>query len=571
MASTASAQDTFSRYPFDPVTYPNCARGHDYALDVVSGKIVASKTIIGACKRYLNDLKRTDAEWFFDPATAEKFLRLVQKFGHVTGHWSTANIIYEPWQCWVWMNIMGFLNKETKFRRFRIAHAEVARGNGKSAMASLACLYFLCLDNPNGNQISTVATKKDQARIVLDASRAMARKNLSFLRSKGVKVLAHSIIHQASNSSIRALSSEASSLDGLNDVLAVCDELHAMRPETFDVIYSGMSKRSDSLTLCITTAGFDVDSIGYFQSSYAKKVCLGEVSDEQFFAAVYCIDDNDEWDDPKVWVKANPNLGVSVDPITIQAKIDKAQVTPRDIPNIKVKHMNTWISEVHAYYDLKKWDECYDPNLKIEDFIGKGVRLGIDLASLVDICSIGLVFKDKDDNFAIFDKSYMPEETLANLRNALLDDSVAKGFLTATPGAAINNNRIREDIEKMGKEYRVIEALYDPWNATEMAQNLANKMEVVKIAMNTGNLSEPTKKLDALMREKRLRHNGSPLLRWCIGNVVAKEDANGNVFPKKSHSKLKIDPAIAIIMGLAGWLQSNEKESIYERRGIRSI
>lgn len=571
MSNLKSGEKSPDSYPFDQTKYPNCARGHKYALDVVSGEQAASKTIIGACRRYLNDLTRENVEWHLDPDVAEKFLRVVQKFDHVTGHWSTSNVVYEPWQCWVWMCIMGFVHKGTKIRRFRIAHVEIGRGNGKSLMASVACLYFLCLDNPNGNQISTVATKKDQARIVLDASRAMARKNASFLRTKGVKVLAHNIIHPSSNSIVRALSSEASSLDGLNDVLAVCDELHAMKPETFDVIYSGMSKRPDSLTLCITTAGFDVDSIGYSQSTYAKKVCLGEVSDDQFFAAVYCIDDDDEWDDENVWVKANPNLGVSVDPITIQAKIDKAQVTPRDIPNIKVKHMNTWISEVHAYYDLKKWDECYDPDLKIEDFLGKGVRLGIDLASLVDICSIGLVFKDKDDNFAIFDKSYMPQETLSELRNALLDDAVAKGFLTSTPGAAINNNKIREDIEKMGKDFRVIEALYDPWNATEMAQNLANKMEVVKIAMNTGNLSEPTKKLDALMREKRLRHNGSPLLRWCIGNVVAKEDANGNVFPKKSHSKLKIDPAIAIIMALAGWLQSNEKESIYERRGIRTL
>ncbi len=571
MAIKVSWQRSADQYPFDPAKYPFCTKGHDYALDVTEGLQVASKFVLGACQRYLNDLTRSDMEWHFNPEVAEKYLRLVQKFNHVTGHWSTATVVFEPWQCWVWMNIMGFVHKDSGFRRFRIAHVEIARGNGKSLMASQAALYFLCLDNPNGNEISTVATKKEQANIVLHAAQSMARKNASFLRTKGVRVLAHTIIHPSSNSKIRALSSEASSLDGLNDVLAVCDELHAMKPETFDVIYSGMSKRSDSLTLCITTAGFEVDSIGFEQSAYAKKVCVGDVPDDQFFAAVYCIDEDDAWDDEEVWVKANPNLGVSVDPVTIRAKVDKAAVTPRDVPNIKVKHMNTWISEMHAYYDLKLWDACADPTLKIEDFLGKSCRLGIDLASLVDICSVGLVFRDADGNYVVFDRSYMPEDTLKSLRNPLFDNAVANGFLHSTPGAAINNNQIRKDIELLAKQHRVIEALYDPWNATEMSQNLANKMEVVKIAMNVGNLSEPTKRLDALMREGKIRHNGSPLLRWCIGNIVVKEDANQNVFPRKSSPKLKIDPAIAVIMALAGWLQDSTKKSIYEERGIRSL
>ncbi len=104
-----------------------------------------------------------------------------------------------------------------------------------------------------------------------------------------------------------------------------------------------------------------------------------------------------------------------------------------------------------------------------------------------------------------------------------------------------------------------------------MAQKLSNKMEMVKIAMNTANLSEPMKKLDTLMREGKIRHNGSPLIRWCLGNVVAKEDHNGNVFPRKSHTKLKIDPIIAILIALAGHLQDTSKESVYEGRGIRTV
>lgn len=550
--------------------YPNCVRGHQYALDVVAGKIVACVYIKGACARYLKDVTNEDADYFFDYDAAEKYLRSVQKFDHVIGHWKSKNIVFEPWQCWVWMNIMGFKIKSTGFRRFRIAHVEVARGNAKSAMASQAALYFLALDNPNGNQISTVATKKEQARIVLDSARAMARKNDSFRKHTGVKVLAHSLLHQKSNSIVRSLSSEHKGLDGLNDVLAICDELHAMKRDVFEVITSGMSKRADSLTLCITTAGQDVHSVGYSQSVYAKKVSNGEVEDDQFFAAVYTLDEKDDWEDESVWIKANPNLGISVDVTTLKAKVDKAIVTPADIPNIKIKHMNVWIAEAQAFYDQNFWDKCADPTLKLENFKGKPCRLGIDLASHIDITSTAILFRE-GDTYYYFDKSYLPEETVRSAKNTLYDECVARGYLTATPGAAINYDYIRGEAEAIAKDHRVLECLYDAWNATETAQKLSNKIEMVKIAMNVANFSEPMKKLDALMRSGKFKHVGSPLTRWCLGNVVAKEDHNGNVFPRKSHVKLKIDPIVALLMALAGWLQDEEIESVYETRGIRTL
>lgn len=547
-----------------------CKKGHQYALDIISGKIVAAKTVIGACERYLRDLDNDKADFYFDVDDAEKYLRNVQNFQHVEGHWPTKNIVYEPWQCWVWMNIMGFKMKATGFRRFRVAHIEVARGQGKSTMASQAALYFLALDNPNGNSISAVATKKEQARIVLDSARAMAQKNGSFLRHTGTKVLAHTIIHPESNSVVRALAADANSMDGLKDVLAICDELHAMDRDVFEVITSGMSKRKDSLVLCITTAGSDTHSVGYTQSTYARKVASGEASDDTFFAVVYTLDEEDDWADETVWIKANPGYGVSVDPVTLRAKVEKALITPADVPNLRIKHFNQWIAEANAFFDQKAWDKCEDKTLNIEDFRGKLCRLGLDLASHVDITSIGIIFKEKD-TYYIFDKSFLPEETVRTTRNDLYKEAVANGYLTETRGAAINYESIQAEILELNKKFRVIECMYDPWNATETAQKLSDKLEMVKVAMNTGNLSEPMKKLDALIRSGKVRHNGSPLLRWCLGNVVAKEDHNGNVFPRKTHEKLKIDPIVALMMALLGWISSDDAGSVYEERGLRTL
>lgn len=556
-------------FPESKLKYPFCYRGHQYALDVISGKIVASIYVIGACKRYLKDIQDNTKYFYMDWDAAEKYLRLVQKFEHVIGKWNTAQIIYEPWQLFCWMNIMGFKNRTTGYRRFRIAHIEIARGNGKSLLASQCALYMLALDNPNGNQISTVATKKEQARIVLDASRAMAQKNPSYLQHTGVQVRAHTLVHKKSNSIMRALSSDHSGLDGLNDVLAICDELHAMSKDTFEVIYSGMSKRKDSLTLCITTAGQDVSSVGHEQSSYAKKVCLEAHDDDQFFAIVYTLDENDDWRDEKVWIKANPNLGISVDLETFRAKIEKAKITPSDVNNIKIKHLNIWISEANAFFDTKAWDLCEDKTIKLSDFSRAQCRLGIDLASHIDITSIGIVFR-KDGKYYIFDKSFIPEETVENEKNSLYESCIGNGHLIKTKGAAINYEHIQGYAEELAVNHNVQECMYDAWNATETAQKLSNKIEMVKMAMNVANFSEPMKKLDSLIREGKVVHNGSPLLRWCLGNVVAKEDHNGNFFPRKSNVKLKIDPIVAILMALAGWIQDGE-ETVYEERGIRYL
>jgi phage terminase large subunit-like protein len=262
---------------------------------------------------------------------------------------------------------------------------------------------------------------------------------------------------------------------------------------------------------------------------------------------------------------------VSVDLDSLRAKVNKAKSTPSDVPNIKIKHLNLWISEAKAFYNLNVWDKCYDPKLKFEDYHGKQARLGLDMASHIDLTSIASVFRDSDGSYVVFDKTYIPEETVREKGFSLYENCIASGHLISTKGAAINYKFIEDEVLDHRKKLRIIECLYDPWNSTEMAQNLSDRVEMVKIAMNVGNLSAPMKKLDALMREGKIRHNGSPLLRWCLGNVVAKEDHNGNVFPRKSHEKLKIDPVIAILMALAGWLADEKQESVYEQRGIRSL
>lgn len=555
---------------FNKEKYPNVYSGHNYALEVVSGKIPSSIYVVGACKRYFKDLEK--GFYIFDKDKAERYLKLTQRFQHVKGkNWKTSNVTYEPWQNFMLMNIMGWVDPRTNERRFRISHVEIPRGQGKSLVASQMALYFLALDNPRGNEISTAGVKVEQARIVLDSARAMAKGSPDYLKATGVEVLAHKIVHTKSNSFVRALSSDDKSLDGLNDVLCVIDELHAVSKDLFDVIYSGLSKRSDSLLLCISTSGFNLEGVGYSQSVYAKKVATGEVQDDQLFSIIYTIDEGDDIFDPISWKKANPNWGVSVDPITFEAKANKAKITPSDVTNFKTKHLNLWCGEAKSFFSTEAWDKCADTSLRFEDFYGHKCYVGIDLASKIDLSSFVYVFR-KDGTYYIFDKTFIPEVTVTQARSPLYENCIGTGHLIATPGEAIHYPKLKDDFLTTAKNVKIINALYDPWNATSFAQDCQNeRIEMVEFRMNTANLSEPTKNLDALIRQGKVRHNGSPLLRYCLGNIVAKEDAAGNVFPKKTNEKLKIDPIIALIMAIASWMNEKEETSNYATRGIRFV
>lgn len=559
----------------DKTKYPYTFKGVLYAFDIVLGEIPACQEVLGACKRFIKDMERipidSECPFYFDPERSEKYLRLTQKFKHVIGRWKDPYINYAPWQCFIWLNIMGFVSHATGERRFRTAYVAVPRGSGKSTMASQCGLYFMALDNPNGNSIGCFATKKDQSRIVLDAARAMARGNQKFLTECKVKVLAHKIEQVHTNSSMVALSSDHNGLDGRADILAICDELHAMKKKTFETVESGMSKRTDSLLLCITTAGYDVDGVGYSQHSYACKVATGIVDDDTYFSICYTID---QFDDPLAetsWIKANPNLGVSVDAINFAAKAKKAKESPSDFANFKIKHLNIWVSEAQAFFNINKWDLCADKSLKFEDFYGKKCFIGIDLASKVDLSAFVFVFF-QDDKYYVFAKAYIPEVTVKESRNAIYETCVGTGHLIATPGEAIHYPKLEAEFVEIAKKLRVDEALYDPWNATEFAQRVTKeRINMTEFRMTTANLSEPTKMLDALIRERRVVHDGNPLLRYCIANVVAKPDNNENVFPKKSNEKLKIDLAIGLIMGIAGWISQEDTSSVYESRGLRIL
>ena len=576
-----------------------------YAIDVVGGSIAACKWVVAACLRQLDDLARQQTPEFpfvYEPARGEKVCRMIELLPHIKGRWKSPTIRLEAWQIFIVMTVFSWVWATTAhadedvrsrdgYRRFRTAYDEVPRKNAKSTLSAGVGLYMVAPDGEQGAECYSAATTRDQARIVANVAQAMARRTPQYRDYFGVEVTAHQINAPDTDSLFKALSADDDSLDGLNPHFACVDELHAHKTRgVWDVLETATGSRDQSLLWAITTAGSNRAGICYEVRTYLTQILTAvlkrhadiceargykvdgaSVDDETFFGLIFTIDDGDDPHSPATWAKANPNLGVSVKADDLERKSRKAQQLPSALPNFLTKHLNVWINADSAWMDMRRWDACADPSLKMEDFAGDQDITALDLASNIDIAARMNSFcrmlpeKNKDGetvmrrHYYLFGKFYVPEDVVEESDNSQYAGWVESGRLIATDGGSIDQNEIQDDLRADAEVYRIRELAYDPFQATKFISELeAEGFTAVQIGSTVQNFSAPMKLIEALVKEKRLHHDGDPVLAWMVSNVVAHVDKKDNVFPNKSTAKAKIDGAIAMIMCIARWERSED-------------
>lgn len=570
-----------------------------YVDGVLSGEIPACKWTKAACRRQRDDLERAAAgDWLyeFSEQRAEHVCRFIELLPHVKAEWAGRPITLQPWQIFILTTAFGWLKAGTPFRRFRTVYIEVPRKNAKSTLSSGVALYLVTADREPGAEVYSAATTREQARIVFDDARDMALRTPPLRQRFGVRAFAHSIASQFREDRadgtvaeytglFRALSAEGSTLDGLNVHAAIVDELHAHKKRAvWDVIETATGSRAQSLLWAITTAGVDTSGICYEQRTYVTRLLntvlrghkgLGYpikgtfAEDETYFGIIYTIDDTDEWTDASCWAKANPNLGISVKPDDIRRLADKAIRMASARSNFLTKRLNVWVNAAQAWMDMRKWDECADPELRIEQFLEQDTWISLDLASKRDIADKVNLFQRQIDgrtHWYAFAKHYLPEEACSEDVNAQYVGWKTDGWLTATPGNVTDYDVIEADIEADMSRFNVREVPFDPWQATQLSSHLTDKgVPMVELRQTVQHLSEPMKEFEALVLDGRFHHNGDPVLTWMVGNVVAKRDAKDNIYPRKESEDKKIDGAVAIIMGLARAMFAQEAGSFWEK------
>lgn len=553
-----------------------------YAEAVVAGDIVACRWVQQACRRQLDDLARFKGKaspYRFNPALtdregrtyapADNLCAFIERLPHVKGPLADQPIQLEPWQVFILSTVFGWVKPDGK-RRFRRSYIEVPRGNAKSTLSSAVGLYMLAADGEGGAEVYSLATTRDQARIVFGDAQTMARKSAGFRSRFGVAVGAHNIHVLASGSKFEPLSSEGSTLDGLNIHFGCVDELHAHKTRTvYDVVETGTGKRDNSLLWIITTAGSNRAGICYEVRTFVTKVLDGVIADDSQFGIIFGLDTEDDWATEAALIKANPNWNTSVRPDVLLPLQAKAMRLPSAVNNFKTKHLNAWVNADTAWLDMRAWDACADVGLGVEDFAGQPCWIGLDLASKVDIAALVLVFAHPtiDGAYAVFGRYWLPEATVAATENSQYAGWARSGRVTVTPGNVIDFGWIESELLELVSRFEVQCVAFDPFQATQLSTRmLAEGLPMLEVRPTVLNFSEPMKTLEALVLQKKLAHDGDPVLAWMASNVVAHLDAKDNIYPRKERPENKIDGIVALIMALSQALTGGgaTARSVYE-------
>ena len=548
-----------------------------YAVDVTGGKRPACKWEVLSCQRFLTDLTRDDFQYRYNEDRAERACRFIETLPHTKGKWSGKTIKLEPWQCFITCNLFGWENTKKAdvaqdhhphLRRFRRAFVFIPRKNGKTTYAAALGLLMLTVEAEPGAEVYCGATSMDQANEVFRPAKAMAKKSVFLQENFGLEVMASAIVHEGDLSFFHRLIGKPG--EGQSPYCAIHDEYHEHQTsEQVDSMDTGMGARQEPLQLIITTAGTNISSPCKELDDYTRKVLEGVFTDERLFAIHYTIDTGDKWEDFSTWIKANPNLGVSVTEDFLKEKLKDAvqRVSQQNIN--RCKHLNEWMNVSTAWMNTTVFHKCANKALSIELFKGVPCWAGLDLARKIDMASRVLLFR-KDDMFYGFWRHYLPEDTINLPQNKHYQTWAKEGWLTAIPGATTDFQMIEDDLKADNDIYPITELCYDPHAATYLIQNVMlwlGEDKCVEVLQSPVHISEPMKELESIIYADRFRFNGDPVLAWMMSNVIIKQGKTSGptkaFYPTREKEAQKIDGVVALIMAMKRAMTAPENHDSY--------
>ena len=556
-----------------------------YMQDVLRGKIDVSVYAKKAVERHAGDLKKKKFPYVFSP---EEGQRVIDYFGflrHSKGEWAGTVFRLEPWQQFLLYVIFGWRKKSDGTRRFRTVYLEVPRKDGKTTIAAGVGLYLVDGDEEPGAEVYVAATKFDQAKIC--HSEAIRMVKSSPLLRDHITIHRNNLSIEETNSKFEPVGRDHDTLDGLNIHGAIIDELHVHKTrEMWDVIDTGTGSRRQPLIFCITTAGFDRNTICWENHQYVEKILDGIVEDETFFGMIYGIDEGDNWNDEKIWAKANPNYGVSVYAHDLKRKAKKAEEMPSALNAFLRKHLNIWTQSETAWLTHELWAACASP-VDTDGLKGRICYGGLDLSTNIDVTAFVLVFppETEHDQYKVLCRFFIPQDSIeARVRRDQVpyDVWVRQGFIMATPGNRIDLAFVINQIDQDATTYDLMQIAYDRWGAAQIVNDLQDlgydkqpgdddeqiARCLVRFGQGYASMSPPAKELERLVLGKEIAHGGNPVLAWMMSNVIMSEDPAGNIKPNKEKSSEKIDGVVALLMGLDRAIRHQHEKIVYNDRGI---
>lgn len=539
-----------------PVNIPH--KFTEYAEDCLAGRVVVGEYVKLAARRYLDMFSNPD--YYFDQEAAERPVKFAHHLKHFTGKFAGKHFDYLPWQKFFIYGVFGFKHKSDHTRVVRNVYLQIARKNGKTALIAAICLYLLICDKEPNASIMIGSPTRDQSKICYEMCTNFA---YSINDKNFLKIMRNGVEFPSNMGRITTISSEAKSGDGYNISTGLIDEFHAMPDSAlYDVMVSSMGMRTQPMMVMITTAGFDLSS----QCKTVHDTCVDILhnikKDDSFFALIYEIDQNDDWQNPDVWCKSNPSLDVTVTSSYLENQILQAKNNPSLETSVKTKNLNLWCQSAEVWIPDDKIYSLMEPLTleKIKDYGCEYCYVGVDLAAVSDFTSLSIIATNGEKYFAkTF--TYLPTDSLTTHYNRELYRQWANaGFLIKTPGNVTDYDYIIKDMKKINEILPIQTVYYDSYNATQWAISATEQgFPLEPYSQSLSSFNAPTREMERLLLSNKIIMDKNPITAYCFRNVTLKEDYNGNVKPIKSagnKAAVKIDNVISMIQALAACIKN---------------
>lgn len=529
-----------------------------YAVQIAKGEIEVCRNVRLACQRFLNQLENKEWEWEFDPDYPTHVLNFASALKHTKGPQAGQPVVLEPFQILFICAIYGFRSKKDHSQRMvRDVILFIPRKAGKSTLTAIIALYEL-ICGETGAEVFTLATNREQASIVFDASKAFVESMPAEL-SQMFHISKYQISKAGdSQSMFRALSRDTKKTgDGKNPSCVIVDEAaQIVDRNAVEVLHSGMVARQNPLRIYITTASFTKDTKFFEDMQMLESILCGDVKENpRWFGLLYGLDPQDDWKDTKTWAKANPMHGISVFQEAIEQRAEEAKHKPATLNEFLCKTLNVYVSANTAWIDRQYWDDAiFDLSQETREPID--VFIGFDLAATRDLNAVCVLKRYAEDEYYADFQFFLPEQALDLIPKHYLDIfrlAISSGVLKLTEGNVMDDREISDFIKAQCEKYNVKEVGYDAYNAASLVARLHDAgIPVKKVGQGMAVLNNPSKYVEKLILQKAIKHNGNSFVGWQISNAEVFTDVNGNIKVRKNEAdkSAKVDGVIAMIIAM---------------------
>lgn len=425
-----------------------------------------------------------------------------------------------------------------------------------TSLVAAIFLYLLICDGEANPSLILSANSFRQSQIMY----SMCSNYLRSIDQKGkyFRRYRDRILFPKNDGKIQTVASEPQKLDGENCSAFACDELHeAVDSKMWDVLATSCGSRDQSLGVAVTTAGFNKNGYCYQFRKSNIEVLEGKKTDDTLFCLIYTLDDEDDWCDESNWIKANPNLNISVKEEFIEQQVNQAKNNPTQEVSVRTKLLNQWLDSSSSWIPMSFVDKSF-AKVELEEFRDEYCYVGVDLGSVSDLTAVSVMIP-KDDKIYVKNWAFVPEAAMDGTPNSMRYRQFRnQGDLIVTDGNVCDYDRIIKLLEEIQEVCPIRKIAYDQWNATQWAIEMTEKgFPLLPFSQSISSMNRPIKELQRLFLQGKIILDNNQVTRFCLGNCVAVIDNHENVALGKESYEQKIDVAVAMADAVGAYLSEN--------------